>query len=557
MIIHNGEVYNYIELREQLREKGYNFDSNTDTEVILKSYIEWGEDCLHKFNGMWAFCIYDTQGKNIFIARDRFGVKPFYYYLDNDRFIFASEIPAILSVISGSISPNRQLIFDYLTFSRTDHTNGTFFESIKKLQHGHSLKIALEGVFTRTTSPQNGWEPLNRNISMKKWYDLKESVNKSNPFESAEEFREMFISAVSLRLRSDVPVGVCLSGGMDSSSIVGVLVNQYNTTDLNTFSAVYGSNVYGDESEYINEFRPLLKNMHYTYPTGETLYRDMDEFVGAHGEPIPSTSPYAQFKVMELAKGNVVVTLDGQGADEQLGGYHYFYGFYFKDLLTRFRLARLVSEMYYYLINQRSLFGLKTFGYFLLPESMRSGARIKEKGYLDHSFAKTHAGFNQVAQNIYGSDSLMNALLDHFEYKLEHLLKWEDRNSMWFSLEARVPFLDYRLVEKTLALDPDWIIRRGNTKFILRESMNGILPRKIKERRDKVGFETPAADWFRTKEFADYVGKILKQSPILNDGIIDRNKATVIHDNHLAGKIDANKEIWKWINLDKWHRMFF
>jgi asparagine synthase (glutamine-hydrolysing) len=556
-IMHNGEVYNYIEIREELQKKGYVFQSNTDTEVILKSFIEWGEECLNRFNGMWAFCIYDKDNKLVFIARDRYGVKPFYYYFNNNEFIFASEIPPILSVIQSKCSPNPQTIFDYLAFSRTDQTEDTFFGGVKKLQHGHCLTISLDCYNFNEVNRQNGWIPIHNTMYLKRWYNLRERVSQVQPFQSIGEFREMFTSAVGIRLRSDVPVGVCLSGGLDSSSIVGVLVNKYARSDLHTFSAVYGSNVYGDESEYIDEFKPMLKNMHYTYPTGDTLYRDMDVFLRAHGEPIPSTSPYAQFKVMELAKENVVVTLDGQGADEQLAGYHYFFGFYFKELFKRFQLLRLGSEVFNYLINQRSLLGLKTFGYFMLPENKRGEIRIKEKGYLKSSFVNNFIRTNQVTRNIYGSDSLMNALLDHFEYKLEHLLKWEDRNSMWFSLEARVPFLDYRLVEKTLTLDPEWIIRKGSTKYILRESMNGILPPKIKKRRDKIGFATPAADWFRSKLFKDYICDILLNSPILNDGIIDRVRAMNIYEKHLRGKIDANKEIWKWINLDKWYCSYF
>jgi asparagine synthase (glutamine-hydrolysing) len=557
MIVHNGEVYNYLELRKQLQNKGYIFKSNTDTEVILKSYIEWGEDCLNKFNGMWAFCIYDSNENTIFIARDRFGVKPFYYYLDNNKFIFASEIPVIISVLPKTNAPNRQSIFDYLVFNRTDQTEDTFFENIRKLQHGHCMRITLDSELLNSANQQHGWKSINNNISIKKWYDLRERVKNVIPFRSEKEYQEIFSSAVGLRLRSDVPVGVCLSGGLDSSSIVGILLNQFRRTDLNTFSAVYGSNVYGDESEYINEFKPYLLNMYFTNPTGDTLFRDLDVFVKAHGEPIPSTNPYAQFKVMELAKGNVVVTLDGQGADEQLAGYHYFFGFYFKELFKRLQILRLGSEVINYLINQRSLLGLKSFGYFMLPEKIRGEARIKEKGYLKSSFVNNFIKTNQVTHNIYGSDSLMNALLDHFEYKLEHLLKWEDRNSMWFSLEARVPFLDYRLVEKTLALDPEWIIRKGNTKYILRESMNGIIPTKIKNRQDKVGFATPAADWFRSKAFGDYVRDTLIDSPILNDNIINRGKAINIYKKHLRGKVDINREIWKWINLDKWYRSFF
>jgi asparagine synthase (glutamine-hydrolysing) len=320
VIVYNGEVYNYIELRAVLNSKGYQFISNTDTEVVLNSFIEWGESCLDKFNGMWAFAIYDRERKELFCARDRYGIKPFYYYTDNEQFTFASEIPPLLSIMKRKPIQNNQAIFDYLVFNRTDQTEETFFEEVKKLQHGHMLTFK------------------NSELKIKKWYNLRERVNNAEGFRNAEEYREVFSSAVGLRLRSDVPVGVCLSGGLDSSSLVSVLLKDYDKKDLNTFSAVYSKGQYGDESEFINLFRHpgltegnSLQNMFYTTPTAETLYTDLNNFVGAHAEPIPSTSPYAQFKVMELAKGNVVVTLDGQGADEELAGYHYFFGFYFKD----------------------------------------------------------------------------------------------------------------------------------------------------------------------------------------------------------------------------------
>ncbi|NTW99525.1 MAG: asparagine synthase (glutamine-hydrolyzing) [Geobacteraceae bacterium] len=299
-LVFNGEVYNYIELKPQL-SSNYNFRTKTDTEVLLASYLQWGEGCMDYFNGMFAFGIYDKQDKSLFIARDRFGVKPFYYYRDSNRFIFASEIQPILAVLPGKPQPNNQVIFDYLTFNRTDHTEETFFAGIKKLQHGHSLKVS------------------NKSVSIKRWYDLREK--KAKPFGSPEEYQDLFRDAVKLRLRADVPVGVCLSGGLDSSSITSLLIEEHpSTNQINTFSAVYGKDEYADESSFIDEYRGLLKNMFFSYPTADTLFADLDKFVMAHGEPIPRTGPYAEYKVMEQAKEHVVVTLVGQGADEQLGG---------------------------------------------------------------------------------------------------------------------------------------------------------------------------------------------------------------------------------------------
>lgn len=535
-IIFNGEIYNYIEIRKDLELKGYIFRTKTDTEVLLNSYIEWGSDCLNKFNGMFAFAIYDKKNGVIFIARDRFGIKPFYYFQDNNSFIFASEIPPIIEILEQKPLPDNQSIFDFLVFNRTDQTDRTFFQDIKKLQHGQCISIK------------------DSHVTLDTWYRLREHIK--DPFQNPEEYLETFQSAVGLRLRSDVPVGVCLSGGLDSSSIVSVLLKNFNKYDLNTFSAVYEKGQTGDETEFINEYLSSLNNMYYTTPNADSLYNDLDAFVSAHGEPIPSTSPYAQFKVMELAQKNVVVTLDGQGADEELAGYHYFFGYFFKDLLQNLRLFKLGSEILHYLTIHKSLFGLKTFLYFLLPENLRTRTQISAKAYLTPDFIQQYQNTNSIAGNLYGSKTLKDALLDHFEYKLEHLLKWEDRNSMWFSLESRVPFLDHNLVEKTLALPGDQKIERGMTKSILRKSMKGLLPEKIRARKDKIGFGTPQDEWFRTNKFQKLIFDTLNSSSFRQRGFVDSQKALKMYQDHLKGRINIAKEIWKWIHLELWFKKF-
>lgn len=543
VLIFNGEVFNYIELRNELQYKGHTFTTRTDTEVVLAAYREWGEDCLPRFNGMWALAIYDRQNKSLFVSRDRYGIKPFYYYSDNNCFVFASELSALLKACPQKPGANNQAIFDYLIFNRTDHNELTFFEGIKKLQHGCNLVI-IKSIIGKP------------NINIIPWYRLRPEVLNTEPFRSAEEFRQLFTDAVELRLRSDVAVGVCLSGGLDSSSIVSILLKENKKRDLTTFSAVYGHGQYGDEREFISEFSSKIDTMYYTSPDAQTLCADLNDFIRAHGEPIPSTGVYAQYKVMELARKHVVVTLDGQGADEMLAGYHYFFGFFFKDLLHRKRLPLLVSEIAHYIHNHRSLYGLQTFAYFLLPKSVRTKARLDEKGYLRHEFAKAYSDGNTIAGNLYGANSLHDALLDHFEYKLEHLLKWEDRNSMWFSLEARVPFLDHRLVEKTLALPEDQIIHHGMTKYILRQAMQGVLPEKIRLRRDKIGFDTPQDEWFRSPQFQKIVKEVLTSESLVERRLIDNHKALQLYQRHLDGQINIAKEIWKWLHLELWFREF-
>ncbi|CAN5397751.1 asparagine synthase (glutamine-hydrolyzing) [soil metagenome] len=534
----NGEIYNYIELRDELKNK-YTFSTKTDSEVLLKAYIEWGEDCLHRFNGMFAFIIYDRKEKKIFGARDRFGVKPFYYNFTKESFIYSSEIPAILEILERKPQADDSAIFDYLVFNRTDQTEKTFFKEIKKLQHGCKFNLDMNG-----------------ELKISKWYDLREKVLNTEPLRSPSEYKELFSSSVELRLRSDVPVGVCLSGGLDSSSIVSTLLHDFDKSDLQTFSAVYEKGETGDESKFIDLYRPLLKNMHFITPSADTLFNDKEIYTRAHGEPTPTTAPYAQFKVMELAKGKVVVTLDGQGADEQLAGYHYFFGFYFKDLLKKARLLRLMSETFNYVSSHRSAYGLKTFAYFLLPSSLKTSLRVKEKGYIHSDFFNSNSKGNSIAGDLYASNSLNDALHDHFEYKLEHLLKWEDRNSMWFSLESRVPFLDYRLVEKTLSVHPDLVINKGTTKHILREAMKGILPEQIRNRKDKIGFMTPEEKWFRTDKFKNYIIATIESDSFKNRGYFNTDEVKERYKKHLNGEINISKEIWKWINLEMWFKEF-
>lgn len=536
-IILNGEIYNYIELKAQLEEKGIKFFSNSDTEVLLKGYIHFGKAVLDQLNGMFAFAIYDSEQKELFLVRDRFGVKPLYYYRSDKEFIFASEIPAILRVYGRSNRANEAAIFDYLAFNRTDQTEDTFFESVKRVQHGHYITI------------KNG------EVSECCWYDLRKRVQGKNIQSNENDFRRLLEDVIRLRLRSDVPVGVCLSGGLDSSTIASIVSERLENKDVNTFSAVYDSKYKVDESRFINLYSDKLHHMHFTHPTGESLMDDLNDFIRAHAEPVPSTGPYAQFCTMRLASRHVTVTLDGQGADEALGGYHYFYGLYYKGLLKKMKVVTLMSEMFKYIAVHHSLYALKAFIFFLLPGKLRIKARVGERGYIQSSFAKKY-NTSVIADNLYGSRSMKEALINHFEYKMEHLLKWDDRNSMRFSIESRTPFMDYRLVEYLLCSEDSAKIKDGYTKSLLRRSMKGLLPEEIRMRRDKVGFATPEDEWFRSDLFRPLIESILRSDSFLSRGFVDGDKALALYKKHCEGDINISKDIWKWINLELWYRQF-
>jgi len=535
VLISNGEIYNFIELKEELKES-YKFETKTDTEVIIAAYLKWGKNCLEKFNGDFSFVLYNIDDNEIFGARDRFGIKPFYYYHDNDIFIFASEIKAILTQIKTR-NPNDKSVFEYLILNRTDQTEETFYENILKLGHGKCFTIK------------------NSKIKIEKWYDLKNRIliTKESNF---DEYRDALTSSIRLRLRSDIPIGVCLSGGIDSSSIVSIIINNFNKNDIDTFSAVYGENELADERKYIDEYSKVLKNMHYTYPNSNTLYDDFQKFIFAQSEPVASIGPYAQYKVMELAKKYVGVTLDGQGADEMLAGYHYFFGSYFKELLKKKNLIKLIVEIFYYIKNHNELLAFKYFLLYSIPLNGKKYFNRKYYGNINEEFYKRININSEIYQNLYNPTNLNDSLLDHFEYKLEHLLKWEDHNSMNFSIESRVPFLDHNLVEKTLSLPTDKIIKKGTTKYILRESLKDILPKKIRLRNDKKGFSTPSDKWFREKQFQKLIIDIIHSNSFKERGYLNIKECEKKYTKHIKGEIDISKDIWKWINLDVWFKEF-
>jgi len=535
VMIFNGEVFNYVEIKNELKDK-YTFHTGTDTEVILKAYQEWGEDCLDKLNGMFAFVIYNTRTKEVFAARDRFGIKPFYYYQDEHRFIFASEIKSILPLLEQK-EANDPIILDYLLYNRTDHTSQTFFKGIFKMQHGSCLQIK------------------EKQVEFKSWYVLKDKIREQKALSPAQ-YRALFDDSLKLRLRADVPVGVSLSGGIDSSSIVTTLINDFNLKELITFSAVYGKDEPTDESEYIDEFKSMVKHMFYTSPGADDFYNDFDTFIEAHNEPVPDIGPYAQFKVMELAAKHVTVTLDGQGADEQLAGYHYFFGSYYKELLKKLKLGRFFIENIEYFKKHKSTTALKYMLYYLLPDKMQSSLNSHKFPSINKAFIQQHAGTNEINKMLYAPKDLTDSLVQHFEYKLEHLLRWEDLNSMHFSIESRVPFLDYRLVEATIATPSTSKIYKGETKHILREALKDILPEKITQRKDKKGFTNPRAKWFKTEQFKQFIDTMLASDSFASRPYFDAEVAKSQYQKHLNGDGDYSKEIWKWINLEIWLRKF-
>jgi asparagine synthase (glutamine-hydrolysing) len=536
VIVFNGEIYNYLELKKEL-EGEFTFHSDSDTEVLLNAYIKWGKEALNKFNGMFSFAIFNKSTGELFCARDRFGVKPFYYYRDEEKFIFASEPQAIVSVLDNRITPNNQVIYDYLVYNRTDYNDNTFFSEIKKLIHGHTISI------------------INNEFTIQKWYDLEEKNDRN--YVSSSEYLNTLIDSVNLRLRSDVPVGITLSGGLDSSAIASIIATELERKDVKSFSAVYGFGNKGDESIFINEFKNILPDQHFIYPTCDEFFLDLKQFINAQQEPVGSSSIYASYKIMKEANSSVKVMLNGQGADEALAGYHDIYGNYFFELFKTFKWFRLLKEMFKTVKRTKSTYVIKTFIYFLLPINIQSKIRIQNKKFIHPEFVNSFAKSSQIPSLMFQSSTLKKNLINHFEYKLEHLLKWDDRNSMRFGIESRNPFLDFNLVEQTIHSNSDLKIKDGYTKSILRNAFIGLLPEKIRTRVDKIGFETPEDEWFRTEKFQEIIWEILNSKSFASRKFIHIDAAKRIYQDHLDKKINVSREIWKWINIELWMRNYF
>jgi asparagine synthase (glutamine-hydrolysing) len=536
-LVFNGEIYNYLELKKVLIDKGYEFKTKTDTEVLLKSYLHFGEAFLDHLNGMFALAIYDSKRRSLFVARDRYGIKPFYYYNDNDKFIFASDIPPLLGVLERTeYDVNNQILYDYLVFNRTNHTENTFFKNIKKLQHGHALTIDAN------------------KVEVKRWYHVGDHIG--DPFVSNEDFIESLNLSIEMRLRSDVAVGAALSGGLDSSAIVSLIQKFHKKSDIHTFSAIYGKGENGDESKFINLYRGEVSNMHFVKPTANSLYSDLDNFIDALSEPIPGTSEYAEYKVMENAKKHVTVLLNGQGADEEMGGYIYFSGFLYKELFKSLKWLTILREMRLDVLNHGTYEGPLSFVYFSLPSFLKDFLLSKKSRYISSEFLNNYSGSESIISNLYDADNLKQSLINHFEYKFEHHLLWADKSGMYFSMEARFPFLDHNFVHRILAMPNDKIIRNGTTKMIFREAMSGILPDEITHRQDKVGYETPEDNWFREKKFKELIGDVIHSESFRNMNYFDSDKCMALFQRHLSKDINIASDIWKWLNVFLWRQKY-
>jgi asparagine synthase (glutamine-hydrolysing) len=551
-ITYNGEVYNYIELRNELAANGHRFRTASDTEVILHAYREWGEECLSRFNGMWAFGILDLGRKRLFCARDRMGVKPFYYHCGGGRFRFGSEIKQLLADPSVSREPHAGAAYDYLVHGILDHSDRTFFRSIRQLRGGSFLTVDLTG---------QSADPVIRRY----WgVDPGGRLDGLPDARYAERLRELLEDSVRLRLRSDVPVGSCLSGGLDSSAIVCIanrlLRGEGKAGRQNTFSSCFEDRRF-DERPFIDAVAASTAvATHCVFPRGGEVFRELPRLSWHQDEPFGSTSIYAQWCVFRLARENgVKVMLDGQGADELLGGYHGYFDPHLAGLLADGRIAAAVREMAQ--LRRIHRYGAANLAKRILatrlgPESpiLRLGARLlgtSAREVLDAGFL-AEGGKESLLPGIprvRGRSMLWGALHESFFHtSLPALLHYEDRNSMAHSVESRVPFLDYRLVEYVFSLPDDQKIRNAVTKFVLRNAMEGILPDTVRGRMDKMGFVTPEEEWLKGNIGKEW-DRRLERAPA---GIFDPQALRSRIEAIRTGRVPFGFAPWRWLNFGVW-----
>jgi asparagine synthase (glutamine-hydrolysing) len=544
IMVFNGEMFNYVEIRNELIQLGKTFSTSGDTEVLLKSYQQWGVEAFHRLNGMWSFVIYDKVTGDVVGCRDRFGIKPFYYIHDNTQLAFASEIPALLTLIPNNRRANHTAVFDFLVYNKTEHGRDTFFQNVYKLQPGHYFRY---NVFQ-----------TEQELEVKAWYNLIENVqvNNSDKEKIEKDFFGLLNSSVQLRMRSDVEVGICLSGGLDSSTVLALMLEHHSGHQkIQTFSAVFPQ-LKTDETRYILENNREEIHQNFITPDVNGLMQELDELITCHAEPFPSPSPYAQFKVMQLMKGKIKVALDGQGADEFLIGYDYFFGVLFKELFLKGRWWALVFQMISYLKRHRSFFAFGYFVFFLMPSSWRDRLAVKRLQYLNPKFVSENNRKSEISNGLYGAKTILSSSILHYKFKLEHLLKWEDRNSMWHSIEARVPFLDHRLVEMALSIPTNQKIDQGKTKVVLRKVMRGRVSDNIIDRVDKNGFDTPSNQWMKSEEWRILVNEIIQSDSFKSRPWWDAGQCKILFDQFIKGEKTIANEIWKWVHLELWMRKF-
>jgi asparagine synthase (glutamine-hydrolysing) len=539
-LIFNGEIYGFQQLRRELEQNGHEFRTNTDAETIVHSYEQHGTRCLEKLNGMFAFALWDEPEQLLWIARDHFGVKPLYYYKSKEFFAFASEIKPLLKHPGVFWRPNNSLIRRYLKTGLTaDGTESTFFEGINQLPPAQQMLIEPSGAFKQ----EKYWAPK-----------VSKKLDGTEATQEVEQTRRLFLDGISLHLVSDVPVGTCLSGGIDSSSVICSIKKVHPQGAVSTgqrikaFSAVFPGDPIDELwfSRIVCDQTGAEQNL--VTPTAEEFWEDLQTLVRCQEEPFISTSVYAQWRVMKLAKEKgVTVMLDGQGGDELLAGYQPYYLSYLLNLARHGRLFEAVRE------------GVKSFDLTssLAKSHLRSllSDLIRYLGFAIRNSESRVLGDGTTLGYVSRAplaDLAGRLRMDIVATSLPGLLRYEDKNSMWHSIEARVPFLYRPFFEYVASLPLDRKLHNGWTKHIFRLAMNGILPRQILLRRSKIGFETPEKKWIQ--ELRGKLGDLFLDSGTAEELLDTEALRRLLRKPSLAN--DEARLIWRALCVEIWFRTF-
>ena len=536
-VVFNGEMYNYIEVKKELEANGYIFKTKSDTEVLLASYLEWGENCVNHFIGMWAFALWDDKNKKLFCSRDRFGIKPFYYTWIDEAFYFASEYKALKILPNFDKTLNTNQVYRGIQMGWITYKDETYFNAIKQIEPAHNLTI-LDNEKTQYT----------------KYWDINFSKKFEGNYEDKKSaFKNAMIDSIELHLRSDVVVGACLSGGIDSSTIASIVGKYKPETKFNTFTIFYDGKNDVDERPFAKAVTDLYPSLvpYYLNPSENSIADDFEKIQYHQDVPLPGSSPISQYYVMKLAKDhNAIVLLDGQGSDEYLAGYlHSFYRMIGDQIfslnpLSGFNTWSQFSDIQEFSAKER---------YVRLGKSLVSGIFSEDTLYqqeylhaLPFLANHTNSVFSIEKKNTTKLNQFLYNLL--FTTSLPTLLHFEDRNSMAFSIESRVPFLDHRLVELAFSMPDNDKISTGITKNILRESMRGILPDAITNRMDKKGFVTPGEiKWLRGP-----LQYLIEEIDYSNISMLNTSKIKNIISEYKDGNNSHAKLVWRVATLSRW-----
>lgn len=569
VIVFVGEIYNYQEQTKELIKLGHKFRTKSDTEVVVHAYEQYGEKSFDKHNGMFVFALYDKKKEKLLLVRDHFGIKPLYYSIlgpvsdssrlsrdpssstpktasDTYRIIFSSEIKPIINSGLVEKKPNDRIIYRYLKYRIHDDGREAFFEGVNRLMPGEMLEITSKKLEVRTYTNLKNELLASVHPSGVQARDLQN--------DQVKEFKKKLIEAIRLRLISEVPVGSCLSGGLDSSTVVSVVnkllkekVKEAESVGKiqNTFSAIFpeGSN---NEEEYVDEVLKFMKLKSYKVePKPEEFFKDLEDFVRTQEEPTISTGPYAQYKVMQKASQYVTVLLDGQGADEMMAGYEPYKFFYLMQLWYGKKYFLYFKEFFLSLnliINASSKQLAEIFG-------LRKSVKVED--ILNSEYINSYKN-EKFEIEIF---SLKKRLIeDIFSNSLPALLRYEDKNAMRFSIEGRVPFLDFNLLRFLFTLPEEAIIKNGWNKNILRESIKGLVTDKIRLRRNKIGFTTPEYQWFmrmKNKIYSIFLSESFAKRKYFNQPGVLKS-----FQEFIEGKNDETMLFWRLLNIEMWMRIF-